>query len=47
MAKYSFDFKKKVVQEYLNGEGGYGYLAKKYTFEEKLQWLLTRFIVFV
>ena len=30
MAKYSFEFKKKIVQEYLNGEGGYMYLAKKY-----------------
>ena len=25
MAKYSFDLKKKVVQAYLNGEGGYNY----------------------
>ena len=30
MAKYSYDFKQKIVQAYLNGEGGYGYLAKKY-----------------
>ena len=30
MAKYCFDFKKKIVISYLNGEGGYGYLAKKY-----------------
>ena len=30
MAKYSFEFKKKVVQSYLNGEGGYIYLAKYY-----------------
>ena len=30
MAKYSYEFKLKVVQAYLNGEGGYGYLAKKY-----------------
>ena len=30
MAKYSFEFKKKVVEEYLRGEGGYGYLSKKY-----------------
>ena len=29
MAKYCFDFKKKIVLSYLNGEGGYGYLAKK------------------
>ena len=26
MAKYSYEFKLKVVQEYLNGEGGYNYL---------------------
>ena len=24
MSKYSFEFKKKVVKAYLNGEGGYG-----------------------
>ena len=30
MAKYSFEFKKKVVMEYLNGEGGYEFLSKKY-----------------
>jgi len=30
MAKYTFDFKKKVVQDYLNGEGGALYLSKKY-----------------
>ena len=30
VAKYSFEFKKKVVEEYLNGEGGYEYLAQKY-----------------
>ncbi len=30
MAKYSFDFKRKVVQEYLNGDGSYGYLAEKF-----------------
>ena len=29
MAKYSFDFKKKVVQEYLDGKGGYTYIAKQ------------------
>ena len=28
MAKYSYEFKKKVVLAYLNGEGGYQYLAK-------------------
>jgi transposase len=30
MSKYSFDFKKKVVMEYLNGEGGWDYLTKKH-----------------
>ena len=30
MAKYSFEFKKQVVMEYLNGEGGKWYLAKKH-----------------
>ena len=30
MAKYSFEFKKKVVQEYLTGKGGTHYLSKKY-----------------
>ena len=30
MAKYSYEIKLKVVQAYLNGEGGYKYLSKKY-----------------
>ena len=30
MAKYSFEFKKKVVQEYLDGNGGSKFLARKY-----------------
>ncbi len=30
MAKYSFEFKKKVVGEYLNGNCGQKSLAKKY-----------------
>ena len=30
MSKYSFEFKKKVVLAYLNGEGGYRYLSKTY-----------------
>ena len=30
MAKYSFAFKKKVVMEYLNGEGGWDHLTAKY-----------------
>lgn len=30
MAKYNYELKKKVVKAYLDGEGGYEYLAKKY-----------------
>ena len=30
MVKYSFEFKKKIVQEYLKGKGGSCSLAKKY-----------------
>lgn len=30
MAKYSYEFKKKVVMAYLNGEGGEVYLASKF-----------------
>ena len=30
MAKYSYEFKKKVVMDYINGKGGYKYLCKKY-----------------
>ena len=30
MAKYSFEFKKKIVDEYLAGKGGSRYLAHKY-----------------
>ena len=30
MAKYSFEFKKQIVLEYLSGEGGSAFLAKKY-----------------
>ena len=30
MAKYSYEFKKKVVTAYLNGKGGYKYLANYY-----------------
>ena len=30
MSKYSFEFKKKVVLAYLNGEGGYRYLSETY-----------------
>ena len=37
MPKYSFEFKKKVVEAYLKGEGGYSYLAKKYGVKNKRQ----------
>lgn len=30
MSKYSFEFKKQVVNAYINGEGGYTYLANKF-----------------
>jgi len=30
MAKYGYEFKKRAVMAYLNGEGGYGNLAKTY-----------------
>lgn len=34
MAKYSYEFKLKAVQAYLNGEGSYDYLAKKYNISD-------------
>ena len=37
MSKYSFEFKKKVVEAYLRGEGGSSYLAKKYGVKNKRQ----------
>ena len=37
MPKYSFEFKKEVVEAYLRGEGGYSYLAKKYGVKNKRQ----------
>jgi transposase len=35
MAKYSYEFKKKIVTEYLSGKGGYNYLAKVYGIPDK------------
>jgi transposase len=35
MAKYSFEFKKKVVLAYINGEGGAKYLAKRFDIAHK------------
>lgn len=37
MAKYSFEFKKKVVEAYFRGEGGYTYLAEKYDVKNRRQ----------
>ena len=37
MAKYSYEFKKKVVDAYLHGEGGYTFLAEKYGIKNKRQ----------
>jgi transposase len=42
VAKYSFEFKKKVVQTYLDGKGGYGSLAKQYNIpnhEQVRKWI--------
>ena len=35
MAKYSFEFQLKIVQAYLNGEGGYVFLSKKFNVSAK------------
>ena len=37
MAKYSYEFKKQVVDAHLRGEGGYTYIAKKYGVTNKRQ----------
>ena len=37
MAKYSYDFKKQVVDAYLRGEGGYTFLAEKYGVKNRRQ----------
>ncbi len=37
MAKYSFEFKKKIVLEYLEGPNGYSYLTKKYNLKTNSQ----------
>jgi transposase len=42
MAKYIYQFKKEVVNAYLNGEGGHKYLAEKYSITGKsmvLKWI--------
>ena len=53
MAKYDFEFKKKVVEAYLRGEGGYQTLSKKYGLKSTRQigywvkaykkWLIDKF----
>ena len=35
MAKYGYELKKEIVTAYLNGEGGYTHLAKKYGIADK------------
>lgn len=35
MAKYSYEFKKQLVNEYLSGKGGYEYLAKMHGMPDK------------
>jgi len=35
MAKYSFQMKMEIIKAYLNDEGGYAYLAKKYGIPDK------------
>ena len=35
MSKYSYEFKMNVVQEYLNGNGGFAYLSQKYSIPAK------------
>ena len=37
MAKYSFEFKLKLVHDYLSGQGGSMFLAKKYGFRDSSQ----------
>ncbi len=37
MPKYSFEFRKKVVDAYFRGEGGYTYLAEKYGVKNRRQ----------
>lgn len=35
MAKYSYEFKKKAVMEYINGKGGYKRICKEYNIPDK------------
>ncbi len=36
MTKYSFEFKKKIVRAYLQGEGGYHFLSNTYEIDHSL-----------
>lgn len=38
IAKYSFDFKKQLVNEYLTGKGSYKYLSQIYLIPTKLKY---------
>ena len=35
MPKYSFEIKKKIVEAYFRGEGGYTFLAEKYSVKNR------------
>ena len=37
MAKYSYEFKQKVVREYLEGKGSYEYITKQNNIPDKKQ----------
>ena len=36
MTKYDYELNKRVVTAYLNGEGGYKFISKKYDISDKL-----------
>ncbi len=44
MAKYTFEFKKKIVLEYINGVGGYFYLSKKYNISQTTPSIVERWV---
>ena len=37
MSKYSYEFKKKIVKDYLSGKGGYRFLSQQYGIPDKKQ----------
>ena len=43
MAKYSYEFKRMVVKEYLSGQGGWNYLSQKYSLTRAIiqRWVST------